>query len=61
MYYTQVLKEKMKPMQVQNIYLTKDQHLVGMVDWLVKDPYAWDWLCGWWPSKETKAILEWNR
>jgi hypothetical protein len=46
MYYTQVFKEKMKPMQVQNIYLTKDQHLLGMVDWLVKDPYAWDWLCG---------------
>jgi hypothetical protein len=24
------------------IYLTKEQHLQGLVDWLVKDPEAWD-------------------
>jgi hypothetical protein len=41
-YYTQVLKQQMKPTQAQGIYLTKDQHLQGMVDWLVKDPEAWD-------------------
>jgi hypothetical protein len=26
-YYTHVLKQQMKPMQVKGIYLTKDQHL----------------------------------
>jgi hypothetical protein len=35
----------MKPMQVHGIYLTKEQHLQG-VNWSVKDPEAWDWLCG---------------
>jgi hypothetical protein len=45
-YYTQVLKQQMKPTQVKGIYLTKDQHLQRMIDWLVKDPEACDWLCG---------------
>jgi hypothetical protein len=33
-------------MQAKGIYLTKDQHLQGTVDWLVKDLETWDWLCG---------------
>jgi hypothetical protein len=37
-YYTQVLKHHMKPTQAHMIYLTKDQHLLRMIDWLVKDP-----------------------
>jgi hypothetical protein len=36
-YYMQVLKQEMKPTQVKGIYLTKDHHLQGLVDWLVKD------------------------
>jgi hypothetical protein len=36
-YYTQMLKQQMKTMEAHRIYLTKDQHLLGTVDWLVKD------------------------
>jgi hypothetical protein len=43
-FYTQVLKQEMKPTLEHVIYLTKEQHLQGLVDWLVKDPEAWDWL-----------------
>jgi hypothetical protein len=39
-FYTQVLKQEMKPMLAHGIYLTKEQHLQGPVDWLVKDPEA---------------------
>jgi hypothetical protein len=39
-YYTQVSKQQMKPTRVKGIYLTKDQHIQGTVDWLVKDPEA---------------------
>jgi hypothetical protein len=42
-------------------YLTKDQHLQGMVDWLVKDPEAWDWLCDWCVSDQCRAMSEQNR
>jgi hypothetical protein len=37
-YYTQVLKQQMKPTQAHGIYLTKDQHFLGMFNWLVKNP-----------------------
>jgi hypothetical protein len=37
---TQVLKQQMKPMLVKGIYLTKDQHLQGTINWLVEDPEA---------------------
>jgi hypothetical protein len=60
-FYTQVLKQEMKPTLAHGIYLTKEQHLQGSVDWLVKDPKAWDWLCGWWASVEFRAISERNR
>jgi hypothetical protein len=43
---------------VKEIYLTKDQHLQGTVDWLVKDPEAWNWLCGWWAFDEFRAVSE---
>jgi hypothetical protein len=33
---------------VHGINLTMNQHLLGMVDWLVKDLEAWDRLCSWW-------------
>jgi hypothetical protein len=39
-YYTQGLKQQMKPTQSKEIYLTKDQHLQGTVNWLVKNPEA---------------------
>jgi hypothetical protein len=41
-FYTQILKQEMKPTLAHGIYLTKEQHLQGPVDWLVKDPEAWD-------------------
>jgi hypothetical protein len=37
-----MLKQEIKPTQIYRIYLTKEQHLQGHVDWLVKDPEAWD-------------------
>jgi hypothetical protein len=42
LHYTQVLKQQMKPTPTHGIYPTKDQHLFGMIDWLVKDLKAWD-------------------
>jgi hypothetical protein len=56
-FYTQILKQEMKPTLAHGIYLTKEQHLQG----LVKDPEAWDWLCGWWAFTKFRAISEWNR
>jgi hypothetical protein len=60
-FYTQILKQEMKPTLAHGIYLTKEQHLQGPVDWLVKDPEAWDWLCRWWAFMEFRAISEQNR
>jgi hypothetical protein len=54
----QVLKREMKPTQVHGIYLAKDQHLQGSIDWLVKDPEVWDWLYGWWASDQFRAVSE---
>jgi hypothetical protein len=50
----------MKPTQVHGIYLIKDQHLQGMIDWLVKDPEVWDRLCGWWASDQFRAVSKRN-
>jgi hypothetical protein len=61
LYYLQVLKRPIKPHQAHDIYLTKEQQLQGKVDWLVKDPEAWDAMCEWWMSEEFKAISMWNR
>jgi hypothetical protein len=57
----QVLKQPIKPYQVHDIYLIKEQQLQGKVDWLVKSLKAWDAMCEWWTSEEFKAILLWNR
>jgi hypothetical protein len=51
----------MKPTQVHGINLTKEQHLQGNVDWLVKDSEAWDWLSDWWASDQFRAMLERNQ
>jgi hypothetical protein len=56
-----VLKQPIKPSQAHDIYLTKEQWLQGNVDWLVKDPEAWDAMCEWWVSVEFKTISERNR
>jgi hypothetical protein len=56
LYYSQVLKRQIKPYQAHDIYLTKEQQLQGKVDWLVKDPRAWDAMCEWWTSEELKNI-----
>jgi hypothetical protein len=60
LYYSQVLKRPIKPYQVHDIYLTKEQQFQGKVDWLVKDPEAWDAMCEWWTFEEFKAISLWN-
>jgi len=60
-YYTQVLKQPMTTKQAQDFHLTKEEYLQGKVDWLVKDPEAWDWLCGWWASPEFRAVSDRNR
>jgi hypothetical protein len=60
LYYSQVLKRPIKPYQVHDIYLTKEQQFQGKVDWLVKDPEAWDAMCKWWTPEEFKAISLWN-
>jgi hypothetical protein len=57
----QVLKWGMKPTQVHKIYLTKEQHLQGHVDSLVKDPEAYDWLCGYWVSEQFRVMSERNQ
>jgi hypothetical protein len=42
LYYSQVLKQPIKPSQAHDIYLTKEQQLLRKIDWLIKDPEAWD-------------------
>jgi hypothetical protein len=61
LYYSQVLKQSIKPNQAHDIYLTKEQQLQGKVDWVVKDSEAWDMMCEWWTFTEFRAILERNR
>jgi hypothetical protein len=34
------MKQPIKPSQVHDIYLTKEQQLQGRVNWLIKDPEA---------------------
>jgi hypothetical protein len=58
LYYSQVLKQPIKPNQTHNIYLTKEQQLQRKVDWLVKDLEAWDAMCEWWTSAEFRALSE---
>jgi hypothetical protein len=50
-----------KPHQVHDIYLTKEQQLQGKADWLIKHPEAWNVMCEWWTSVEFRAISEQNR
>jgi hypothetical protein len=56
LYYSQVLKWSIKQYQAHDIYLTKEQQHQGNVDWMVKDPEAWDVMCEWWMREEFKAI-----
>jgi hypothetical protein len=53
-----VIKQLIKPHQMQDIYLTKEQHLQGKVAWLIKDPEAWVAMCEWWSFPEFRAISE---
>jgi hypothetical protein len=55
------MKQPIKLHQMQDIYLTKEQHLQGKVAWLVKDLEAWDAICEWWSSLEFRAISEQNQ
>jgi hypothetical protein len=45
---------------MHDIYLTKEQQLQWKVDWLVKDPEAWDAMCEWGAPVEFRAIFERN-
>jgi hypothetical protein len=56
-----VLKRELKPSQVHGIYLTNEHNIQGEVDWLVKSPEAWKWLCSYWVSNEFRAVSERNR
>jgi hypothetical protein len=60
-YNPQVLKQQMKLTQAHGIYLTKEQHLLGMVNSLVKDSEVLDLLCCWWASEDFRVISEQNR
>jgi hypothetical protein len=40
---------------VKDFHLTKEQYLLGKVNWLVKDVEAWDSLWEWWASPEFRA------
>jgi hypothetical protein len=60
LYYSLALKHPIKPHQTHDIYLTKEQQLQWKVDWLVKDPEAWDVMCEWGTPVEFRAILEQN-
>jgi hypothetical protein len=31
------------------------------VNWLIKDPEAWDWLCGYWASDHFRVMSEQNQ
>jgi hypothetical protein len=56
-----MLKQLIKLYQAHDIYLTKEKQLQGKVDWLVKDPEAWNAMCEWWTSEEFNAISLRNR
>jgi hypothetical protein len=60
LYYLQVLKQLIKPSQV-HIYLTKEQQLQGKLDWLIKEPEAWDAMFKWWVSTELRVVSEQNQ
>jgi SpoVK/Ycf46/Vps4 family AAA+-type ATPase len=59
-YYTQVLKQGMDTKDAHGLHLTKE-YLQGKVDRLLKDPLAFEWMCGWWVSPEFQAISDQNR
>jgi hypothetical protein len=50
------MKQPIKPSQVHNFYLTKEQQPQRKVDWLVKDPEGWYVICEWWASAEFRAL-----
>jgi hypothetical protein len=60
LYYSQVLKQLIKPHQAHDIYLTKEQQPQEKVDWLVKDLKACNVMCEWWTSmdfEDTRASV----
>jgi hypothetical protein len=42
---------------VKNFHLTKEQYLLGKVDFLVKDVEAWNSFCEWCVSPDFRASL----
>jgi hypothetical protein len=54
-YYRHELRQPMNTKIAKDFHLTKEQYLLGKVDWLVKDAEAWDSLCEWWASPEFRA------
>jgi hypothetical protein len=54
-YYMHELRQPMNTKIAKDFHLTKEQYLLGKVDWLVKDIEAWDSLCEWWASHDFRA------
>jgi hypothetical protein len=61
LYHSQVMKQPIKPSQVHNIYLTKEEQLQENVDRLIKDLEASDAMREWWASTKFRALSKWNR
>ena len=52
-YYKKIKGQKMsKALGANEIYLTEEQYLESVVDWLAKDMEAWRWLAKRWASPE---------
>ena len=52
-YYKKIKGQKMsKALGANEIYLTEEQYLESVVDWLSKDMEAWRWLAKRWVSPE---------
>ena len=52
-YYKKIKGQKMsKALGANEIYLTEEQYLESVVDWLAKDMEAWRWLAKRWASPD---------
>jgi hypothetical protein len=52
-YYKKIKGQNMsKSLGTNEIYLTEEQYLESVVDWLAKDMEAWGWLAKRWASPE---------
>ena len=60
--YRKIKGQKMsKALGANEIYLTEEQYLESVVDWLAKDMEAWRWLAKRWASPEWIAESQKHR